>query len=120
MLLLSVFVVVVVVYFVMTQFGNFWIHPRIALHSHIHSFILRDVSALSLFRDHTFKICDLVQRGILYNALLESKIGKEVLVIIFPVVLYGCEVWGLLQREEHRLRVLRKIFGPKREKMAGG
>jgi hypothetical protein len=37
-----------------------------------------------------------------------------------PVVLYGCETWSLTLREEHRLRVfenrvLRRIFGPKRE-----
>jgi hypothetical protein len=35
-------------------------------------------------------------------------------------MLYGCETWSLTLREEHRLRVfenrvLRKIFGPKRE-----
>jgi hypothetical protein len=40
--------------------------------------------------------------------------------IIFPVVLYGCETWSLTLREEHRLRVfenrvLRGIFGPKRD-----
>jgi hypothetical protein len=40
--------------------------------------------------------------------------------VIFPVVLYGCETWPLILTEEHRLRVfenrvLRKIFGPKRE-----
>jgi hypothetical protein len=40
--------------------------------------------------------------------------------IILPVVMYGCETWPLTLREEHRLRVfenrvLRKIFGPKRE-----
>jgi hypothetical protein len=33
--------------------------------------------------------------------------------IILPVVLYGCETWSLSLREEHRLRVLRRIFGPK-------
>jgi hypothetical protein len=35
-----------------------------------------------------------------------------------PVVLYGCETWSLTSREEHRVfdnRVLRRIFGPKRE-----
>jgi hypothetical protein len=42
-------------------------------------------------------------------------------IVIFPVVLCGCETWSLTFREEHRLRVsentvLRKIFGPKREK----
>jgi hypothetical protein len=45
--------------------------------------------------------------------------------IILPVVLYGCETWTLTMREEHRLkvfgkRVLRRIFGPKREEVAGG
>jgi hypothetical protein len=43
---------------------------------------------------------------------------------IFTVVLYGCETWSVLLREEHRLRVfenrvLRKIFGPKRDKVTG-
>ena len=40
--------------------------------------------------------------------------------IIFPVVLYGCETWSIILREERRLRVLenvilRRIFGPKRD-----
>jgi hypothetical protein len=44
--------------------------------------------------------------------------------IILPVVLYGCETWSLMLREEHRLRVfknrvLRRIFGPKRDEMTG-
>jgi hypothetical protein len=42
-----------------------------------------------------------------------------------PVVLYGCETWSLTLREEHRLgvfenRVLRRIFGPKRDEVMGG
>jgi hypothetical protein len=41
------------------------------------------------------------------------------------VVLYGCETWSLALREKHRLRVfgnrvLRKIFGPKRDEVIGG
>jgi hypothetical protein len=48
---------------------------------------------------------------------LKIKIYKNV---ILPVVLYGCEIWSLTLGEEHRLRVfenrvLRRIFGPKRE-----
>jgi hypothetical protein len=48
---------------------------------------------------------------------LKIKIHKTV---ILPVVLYGCKTWSLTLREEHRLRVsenrvLRRIFGPKRE-----
>jgi hypothetical protein len=43
---------------------------------------------------------------------------------VLPVVLYGCETWSLILREEHRLRVpenrvLRKIFGPKRGEVTG-
>jgi hypothetical protein len=43
---------------------------------------------------------------------------------ILPVVLYGCEAWSLTLREERRLRmfenrVLRGIFGPKRDKVTG-
>jgi hypothetical protein len=41
-------------------------------------------------------------------------------IVILPVVLYGCKTWSLTLGEEHSLgvfeyRVLRKIFGPKRE-----
>jgi hypothetical protein len=42
--------------------------------------------------------------------------------IMLPVVLYGCETWSLTLREEHRLRVfenrvLRRIFGPRRDEV---
>jgi hypothetical protein len=41
------------------------------------------------------------------------------------VVLYECETWYLILREEHTLRVfenrvLRRIFGPKRDEVTGG
>jgi len=39
--------------------------------------------------------------------------------IIFPLVLYGCETWSPTLREERRLRVLRRIFGPKRDEIKG-
>jgi hypothetical protein len=40
------------------------------------------------------------------------------------VVLYGCEAWSLTLREERRLkvfenRVLRRVFGPKRDEVTG-
>jgi hypothetical protein len=46
-------------------------------------------------------------------------------IIHYLFVLYGCGIWSLTLREEHRLRVfesrvLRRIFGPKGEKVAGG
>jgi hypothetical protein len=45
--------------------------------------------------------------------------------IILPVVLYGSETLSLTLRKEHRLRVfenrvLRRIFGPKRDEVTGG
>jgi len=41
-----------------------------------------------------------------------------------PVVLYGCETWSLTLKEERWLRVfenrvLRGIFGPKRDEVTG-
>jgi hypothetical protein len=44
--------------------------------------------------------------------------------IILPVILYGCETWLLTLREERRMkvfenRVLRRIFGPKRDDVTG-
>jgi hypothetical protein len=46
-------------------------------------------------------------------------------IIILRVVSYGCESCFLVLKEEYELgvfenRVLRRIFGAKREKMAGG
>jgi hypothetical protein len=45
--------------------------------------------------------------------------------IILPVVPNGCETWSLTLKEEHKLRVfenraLRRIFGPKRDRVMGG
>jgi hypothetical protein len=47
------------------------------------------------------------------------------LFIMFPLVLNGCETRSLTLREEHGLRVfenrvMRRIFGPKRNEVKGG
>jgi hypothetical protein len=62
----------------------------------------------------------------LLSSRLLSRNVKVILykTIILPVVLYGCETWSLTLREEHRMRlfenrVLRKIFGPKRDEVTG-
>jgi len=44
--------------------------------------------------------------------------------VILPIVLYGCESWSLRVMEESRVRVvknrmLRNIFGPKRDEVTG-
>jgi hypothetical protein len=59
------------------------------------------------------------------NLMSSSLLSKNVKIKIYrtitlPVVLYGCGSWSLTLREESRLRVfenkvLRKIFGPKRD-----
>jgi hypothetical protein len=64
-------------------------------------------------------------QNILSSRLLSSNVKIELYkTIILPVVLYGCETWSLTLREEHRLRVfqnrvLRRIFGPKRDEVTG-
>ena len=61
------------------------------------------------------------------NLLSASLLSKTLKIkiyrtIILPVVLYGCETWSLILREERRLRVfekrvLRRLFGPKRDEV---
>ena len=59
------------------------------------------------------------------SSLLSKKLKTKIFrTITLPVVLYGCETWSLTLREERRLRVfenrvLRKVFGPKRDEVAG-
>jgi hypothetical protein len=63
------------------------------------------------------------------NLLSSSLLSKTLKIkiyrtIILPVVLYGCETWSLTLREERRLRVfenrvLRRVFGPKRDEVRG-
>jgi hypothetical protein len=54
--------------------------------------------------------------------ILKIKIHKTIILLF---VLCGCETWSLTPGEECRLRmfqsrVIRRIFGPKREEVAGG
>jgi hypothetical protein len=56
--------------------------------------------------------------------LLNAQRVKIYKTIILPPVLYGCETWSLTLNEEYRLRVfenrvLRRIFGPKRDGITG-
>jgi hypothetical protein len=60
-------------------------------------------------------------QNLLSSRLISKKLQIKIYkTVILPVVLYGCETWSLTLREAHRLRVfenrvLRRIFGPKRE-----
>jgi hypothetical protein len=64
-------------------------------------------------------------QSLLSSRLLCRKVRvKTYKAVILPVVLYGCETWSLTLRKEHKLRVienrvLRRIFGPKRDKVTG-
>jgi len=63
------------------------------------------------------------------NRLSSSLLSKNLKIkiyrtIILPVVLYGGKTWSLTLREERKLRmfenrVLRRIFGPKRDEVTG-
>jgi hypothetical protein len=62
----------------------------------------------------------LVQNLLSSRLLLKNSKIRIYKTISLPVVLYGCQTWSLTLREEHRLRVfenrvLRRIFGLKRE-----
>jgi hypothetical protein len=64
-------------------------------------------------------------QSLLSSHLLSRNVKVRIYkTVILPVVLYGCETWSLMLREEHRLRVLenrilRRIYGPKRDEVMG-
>ena len=65
-----------------------------------------------------------VQNFLSFSLLYKNLKIKIYRTIILPVVRYGCETWSLTLREERRLRVfenrvLRIIFGPKRDEVTG-
>ena len=64
-------------------------------------------------------------QNLLPSRLLSKNLKIKIYrTIILPVGLYGYETWSLTLREERRLRVsenmvLRRIFGPRRDKVTG-
>ena len=64
-------------------------------------------------------------QNLLSSSLLSKNLKLKIYrTILLPVVFYGCETWSLTLREEYRLRVfenrvLRRIFGPKRDRVTG-
>jgi hypothetical protein len=65
-------------------------------------------------------------QNLLSSHLLSRNVKIKIYkTIILPVVLYGCETLSPMLKEEHRLRVfekrvLRRIFGLKRDEVTGG
>jgi len=64
-------------------------------------------------------------QNLLSSSLLSKNLKMKIhRTIILRVAVYGCETWSLTLREERRLgvfenRVLRGIFGPKRDEITG-
>ena len=64
-------------------------------------------------------------QNIFSSSLLSKNLKLKMYgTIILSVVLYGCETWSLALREERRLRVfenrvLRRVFGLKRDAVTG-
>jgi len=69
--------------------------------------------------------CYHLVQNLLSSSLLSKNLKIKIYrTIILHVVVYGCGTWLLTLREEHRLRVfenrvLRRIFGPRRDKVTG-
>jgi hypothetical protein len=69
--------------------------------------------------------CNYSVQNLLSSRLLSKNLTIRVhRTTTLPTVLYGCETWSLTLKEEHRLRVfenrvLRRIFGPKRDEVTG-
>jgi hypothetical protein len=64
-------------------------------------------------------VSDRIMVMLLYSHILTKNVKITIYkTIILPVVLYGCQTWPLILRQEHRLRVsenrVLKIFEPKK------
>jgi hypothetical protein len=65
-------------------------------------------------------VLSLIPKSFVFSSHTRKTENKIYKIVILPVALYGCESWSVTLREKYRLRVfenrvLRRIFGPKRE-----
>ena len=65
-----------------------------------------------------------MQKLLSFSLLSKNLKTKIYHIIIFPLVLYGCETWSLTWREERRLRMfenraVRRICGPRKDEVTG-
>jgi len=64
-------------------------------------------------------------QNLLSSRLLSKNLKVKIYrTIILPAVLYWCETWSLILRDERKLRVfenmvLRRMFGPRRDEVTG-
>jgi hypothetical protein len=96
-----------------------------SLYAILFSTILRVLQEEIKRRFNSGNACYHSVQNLLSSRLLSRNIKTRIYrTILLPVVLYGCETWSLILRGEHRLRVfekrvLRGIFGPKRDEATG-
>jgi hypothetical protein len=70
---------------------------------------------MTVFKRRFNEQLEIQMKGIFYMSIIQKKM---------LVVFYECETWWLILSEERRLRasenrVLRRIFGPKRDEVTG-
>ena len=63
-------------------------------------------------------------QNIMSSSLLSKNLKIKIYSIMLLVVVYGCETWSRTLTEQRRLRmfenrVLRRVFGPKRDEVTG-
>ena len=74
-------------------------------------------------RMNSWNACYHSVQNLLFSRLLSKNLKIKIHgTIILHVVLYGCETWSFSLREKRRVsvfdnRVLRRIFGPKRDEV---
>jgi hypothetical protein len=84
-------------------------------------FTLNDIHDEIKSRLNSGEACSHSVQNLLSSRLISKNLKIKIYkTVILPVMPYGCETWSLFLREEHRLRVpekrvLKRIFGPKRE-----
>jgi hypothetical protein len=95
------------------------IHVSYSLNEFAHVTTMKASSGLHCLEEPVF-VSSCFQNWIIHNQDLGAELQTMICKGNKNVVLYGCETWSLTLREEHRPRVfenrvLRRIFGPKRE-----
>ena len=92
-----------------------------------------EINVMLLLLSFNFVFCNMSSGNACYhsvqNLLFSTLLSKNIKInicgsIILSIVLYGCETWSLTLRNGRRLRVfenrvLRRIFGIKRDEVTG-
>jgi len=101
-------------------------HPRrnivfVFLPSKLHGLHILFVK-ISLFLQR--RVNRTVQKRLTSRLISRKLVLKIYRTVILPVILYGCESWSTTLADKHKLRVfenkvLRKIYGLKRDEMTG-